>query len=92
MAGVSEDVETVGELATVDVFDEDITLAFTGRSDSSARRRLWRLKRDAADFLGVKIPKEVPEMPAKTSTKERPREHQRVRDGVANRSITWLSG
>jgi len=92
LAGVSEDVETVGELATVDVFDEDITLAFTGRSDSSARRRLWRLKRDAADFLGVKIPKEVPEMPAKTSTNERPREHQRVRDGVANRSITWLSG
>ena len=93
LAGVSEDVETVGELATVDVFDEDITLAFTGRSDRSARRRLWGFKRDAADFLGVKIPKEVPEMPRKSTTvRELPQAHQRVRDGVANCSIRWLSG
>ena len=60
LADVSEDVETVGELATVNVFDKDITLAFTGRNDSSARRRLWRIKRDAAYFLGVRIPKEPP--------------------------------
>ena len=92
LAGESDDVETVGDLAMVDVFDTDIMLALTGRSHGSARTRLWRFKRDAADFLGVKIPKEVPEMPAKTSTKERPPEHRRVPDGVANCSVPSLIG
>ena len=93
LADESDDVETVGDLAMVDVFDKDILLALVGRSDSSARRRLWRLKRDAADFLGVRIPKEVPEMPRKsTAVRELPQAHQDVRDGVANRSIPWLIG
>jgi hypothetical protein len=92
LAGESDDVETVGDLAMVDVFDTDIMLALTGRSHGSARTRLWRFKRDAADFLGVKIPKEVPEMPAKTSTKERPPEHRRVPDGVTNCSVPSLIG
>ena len=92
LADESDDVETVGDLAMVDVFDKDIMVALIGHSHVSARLRLWRFKRDAADFLGVKIPKEVPEMPAKTSTKERPPEHRRVPDGVANCSVPSLIG
>ena len=88
MADESDDVETVGDLAMVDVFDKDIMLALTGSSHGSARLRLWRFKRDAADFLGVQIPKEVPAMPGR----ERPPEHQRVPDGVANRFVPWLIG
>ena len=88
MADESDDVETVGDLAMVDVFDKDIMLALTGRSHGSARLRLWRFKRDAADFLGVTIPKEVPTKPGR----ERPPEHQRVPDGVANRFVPWLIG
>ncbi len=60
----------------------------TGRSHGSARVRLWRFKRDAADFLGVTIPKEVPA----ARGRERPLEHQRVPDGVANRFVPWLIG
>ena len=74
--------------ADVDVFDTDIMLALTGRSHSSARLRLWRFKRDAADFLGVEIPKEVPDKPRQ----ERPAKHHRVPDGVANHFIPWLIG
>ena len=90
LAGESDDVETVGDLAMVDVYDRDIVLALTGRSDTSARRRLWRMKRDAAYFLGVRIPKEVP--PPMQEPTERPAKHQRVPDGVANRFAPWLSG
>lgn len=90
LAGESDDVETVGDLAMVDVFDKDIMLALTGRSHGSARLRLWRFKRDAADFLGVTIPKEVPTMPGRE--RERPAKHQRVPDGVANRFVPWLIG
>ena len=50
--------------------------------------RLWRFKGDAADFLGVTIPKEVPA----ARGRERPLEHQRVPDGVANRFVPWLIG
>ena len=88
MADESDDVETVGDLAMVDVFDKDIMLALTGSSHGSARLRLWRFKRDAADFLGVEIPKEVPDKPRQ----ERPAKHQRVPDGVANCSVPWLIG
>ena len=86
LADESDDVETVGDLAMVDVFDKDITLAFMGYSNNSARRRLWGIKRDAAYFLGVRIPKEVPDKPRQ----ERPAKHQRVPDGVANHFIPWL--
>jgi hypothetical protein len=88
LADESDDVETVGDLAMVDVFDKDIMLALTGSSHSSARRRLWGFKRDAADFLGVEIPEEVPDKPRQ----ERPAKHQRVPDGVANHFIPWLIG
>ena len=88
LAGESDDVETVGDLAMVDVFDKDILLALIGRSDNSARRRLWRFKRDAANLLGVRIPREMPEKPGR----ERSPEHQRVPDGVANRFVAWIIG
>ena len=79
------DIETVGELAAVDINDRGIPLAVTHASQlAGARRTLWGWKRAAADFLGVKIPKEVPRLPSKPS-KELPREHQRVPDGVAQR-------
>ena len=86
LADESDDVETVGDLAMVDVFDKDIMVALIGHSHVSARLRLWRFKRDAADFLGVEIPKEVPDKPRQ----ERPAKHQRVPDGVANHFIPWL--
>ena len=86
------DIETVGELAAVDINDRGIPLAVTHASQlAGARRTLWGWKRAAADFLGVKIPKEVPRLPSKPS-KELPREHQRVPDGVANRFVPWLIG
>jgi hypothetical protein len=86
------DIETVGELAAVDINDRGIPLAVTHASQlAGARRTLWGWKRAAADFLGVKIPKEVPRLPSKPS-KELPREHQRVPDGVANRFVAWLIG
>ena len=88
LADESDDVETVGDLAMVDVFDKDIMVALIGHSHVSARLRLWRFKRDAADFLGVTIPKEVPA----ARGRERPLEHQRVPDGVANRFVPWLIG
>ena len=88
LADESDDVETVGDLAMVDVFDKDIMVALIGHSHVSARLRLWRFKRDAADFLGVEIPKEVPDKPRQ----ERPAKHQQVPDGVANRFVPWLTG
>ena len=86
LADESDDVETVGDLAMVDVFDKDIMAALIGHSHGSAQLRLWRFKHDAADFLGVEIPKEVPDKPRQ----ERPAKHQRVPDGVANHFIPWL--
>ena len=88
LADESDDVETVGDLAMVDVFDKDIMAALIGHSHGSAQLRLWRFKHDAADFLGVEIPKEVPDKPRQ----ERPAKHQQVPDGVANRFVPWLTG
>ena len=88
LADESDDVETVGDLAMVDVFDKDIMVALIGHSHGSAQLRLWRFKHDAADFLGVEIPKEVPDKPRQ----ERPAKHQQVPDGVANRFVPWLTG
>ena len=88
LADESDDVETVGDLAMVDVFDKDIMVALIGHSHGSAQLRLWRFKHDAADFLGVEIPKEVPDKPRQ----ERPAKHHRVPDGVANHFIPWLIG
>ena len=87
LADESDDVETVGDLAMVDVFDKDIMAALIGHSHGSAQLRLWRFKHDAADFLGVEIPKEVPDKPRQ----ERPAKHQQVPDGVANRFVPWLT-
>ena len=54
-------IETVGDLARVDVDNRALAMAVTNASQyGGARRTLWNWKRAAADFLGVEIPKKPP--------------------------------
>ena len=56
-----ECIETVGDLARVDVDNRALAMAVTNASQyGGARRTLWNWKRAAADFLGVEIPKKPP--------------------------------
>ena len=84
-------IETVGDLARLDVNNEELVLKLTrSRYYGVARRTVWSWKRAAAALLEVELDKEVPQ-PRQEPT-ERPAKHQRVPDGVANCSIRWLSG
>ena len=88
-------IETVGDLARLDVNNEELALKLTrARSYGVARRTVWSWKRAAAALLEVELDKEVPPPipPIPPMQTERPREHQRVPDGVANRFVAWLIG
>ena len=83
-------IETVGDLARLDVNNEELALKLTrARYYGVARRTVWSWKRAAATLIEVELDKEVPPPIPQT---ERPREHQRVPDGVANRFVAWLIG
>ena len=82
-------ITTIAGLALADVDKpEHVRAVTTNGHDTQARAAFWSKKHAAAKRLGVKIGA----VPAKTSTKDRPQAHQRVRDGVANCSIPRLSG
>ena len=83
-------VKTVGDLAKVNVDDEELALALTlcGRH-VDARKTLWRWKREAAALLGVELAWDPPPMngTGKPVSKEvRSPEHQRALD-VASRWV-----
>ena len=83
-------ITTVGDLALAKVDKPEHVQAV---STSGARKTFWSKKSAAAERLDVNIGAlPAKRKAAKTSTKERPPEHQDVRDGVANCSIRWLSG
>ena len=87
-------IKTVGDLALASVDEEKYVRAVSAAKDfSQARAFFWKLKRAAAASLDVEIG-EKPPPPTKQSalTRERPPEHQRVPDGVANRFVPWLIG
>ena len=82
-------ITTIAGLALADVDKpEHVRAVTTNRDESQARAAFWSKKHAAAKRLGVKIGS----LPAKTSRKERPPEHQRVPDGVANCSVPSLIG
>ena len=86
-------IETVGDLARLDVNNEELALKLTrARYYGVARRTVWSWKRAAAALLEVELDKEVPPPIPPIPQTERPREHQRVPDGVANRFVAWLIG
>ena len=86
-------IETVGDLARLDVNNEELVLKLTrSRYYGVARRTVWSWKRAAAALLEVELDKEVPPPIPPIPQTERPREHQRVPDGVANRFVAWLIG
>ena len=85
-----EGIETVGDLARVDMQNEELAMALTGATLlSNARTTLWRWKGAAADLLEVELADKPPPLrkPAERTTKQ-----QRVPDGVANRFVPWLIG
>ena len=94
------DIKTIADLARASVDEEKYVRAVsTAKKMSDARAFFWKLKGAAAKRLDV----DIGALPAKqraakqraankTSTKERPKAHQDVRDGVANCSMRWLSG
>ena len=87
-------IKTVGDLALASVDEEKYVRAVSAAKDfRKARAFFWKLKRAAAARLDVELV-EKPPPPTKQSalTRERPPEHQRVPDGVANRFAPWLSG
>ena len=87
-------IESVGDLARLDVNNEELALKLTrARSYGVARRTVWSWKRAAAALLEVELDKEVPPPipPIPPMQTERPREHQRVPDGVANRFVAFLA-
>ena len=90
----AEGCKSIGHLAGANVDDATLhAVVAPGSTTSYARVKLWKLKSKAAGRLGVDIGALPTKQPAaKTSTKKRPAKHQCVRGGVANRSITWLSG
>ena len=89
-------ITTVGGLALASVDEEKHVRAVTSSKDvtsTQSRRVLWSKKSAAAERLDVDIGAlPAKQKAAKTSTKERPLEHQRVPDGVANCSIRCFSG
>jgi hypothetical protein len=88
------DIKTVGDLALASVDEEKYVRAVSAAKDfRKARAFFWKLKRAAAARLDVELV-EKPPPPTKQSalTRERPPEHQRVPDGVANRFVPWLIG
>ena len=85
-----EGIETVGDLARVDVDNRDLAMAVTGASQyNNARTTLWRWKGAAADLLEVELADKPPPMEKHA---ERPAKHQHVPDGVENRFVAWLIG
>ena len=85
-------IETVGDLARLDVNNEELVLKLTrSRYYGVARRTVWSWKRAAAALLEVELDKEVPP-PIPPMQTELPAKHQRVPDGVANRFVAWLIG
>ena len=84
--------ETVGELAEVAMDNKDLAMTLTGATRyGDARKTFWRWKGAAAALFGVYDIGTMPLLQDLT-TKERPPEHQRVPDGVANCSVPWLIG